>query len=219
MPVFTTKKIQAVIFDCDGTLVDSESIGIKVLIKFAKEIGLRMDYQEAMLTFSGNKMADILSALEGRLGKELPINFEVDLRSRMEAAFQKELCEMPGAGHTLSKIVLPICVASNAPTRKIRQALTLTCLLPYFGEWIFSAYEVGKWKPDPELFFCAAKNMNISPEDCMVVEDSIPGIEAGLAAGMRVFALQSDNVQLVNSPDVTWIEELSDLLPFLDCCA
>ena len=104
---------------------------------------------------------------------------------------------------------------SRLSNGKIQLALTITGLLPYFGEWIFSAYEVGKWKPDPSLLFFAAKKMDVPPEHCMVVEDSVPGIEAGLAAGMQVFALRSDNVQRVNSHGVTWIDALGELLPFL----
>ncbi|MGV0107171.1 HAD family hydrolase [Nostoc sp. DSM 114160] len=177
---------ELVIFDCDGVLVDSEELGNRVLVKFVAEFGLAIKLEEAILLFKGCKMADCVTVIEHRLGKKLPQDFVTQLRTRTAETFERELRPVEGIEAALDKINLPICVASSGPPEKIRLALRVTNLLPRFEGRIFSSYQIGSWKPAPDLFLYAAKNMGIQAASCTVVEDSVLGVRAGVAAGMRV---------------------------------
>ncbi|MCP6762120.1 MAG: HAD-IA family hydrolase [Fischerella sp. CENA71] len=177
---------ELVIFDCDGVLVDSEKLSNRVLVEFVAEFGLALEVEEAILLFKGCKMADCVAVIEQRLGKEMPQDFVTQLRTRTAKAFEHELRPVDGIQTALDKINLPICVASNGPLEKIKLALRVTNLLPRFEGRIFSSYEIGSWKPAPELFLHAAKNMGVQAASCTVVEDSVLGVRAGLAAGTKV---------------------------------
>ncbi len=187
-------RTELVIFDCDGVLVDSEALGNRVLVEFVAEFGLALELEEAMLLFKGCKMADCVAVIELRLGKKMPPDFVTQLRARTAEAFERELRPVDGIEAALDKINLPICVASSGPLEKIKLALRVTNLLPRFEGRIFSSYEIGSWKPAPDLFLYAAKNMGVQARSCTVVEDSILGVRAGVAAGMRVlgYAAQSE---------------------------
>ncbi|MBN3899255.1 MAG: HAD family hydrolase [Nostoc sp. NOS(2021)] len=177
---------ELVIFDCDGVLVDSEVLGNRVLVEFVAEFGLAIKLEEAILLFKGCKMADCVAVIEQRLGKKMPQDFVTQLRIRTAEAFERELLPVEGIEAALDKINLPICVASSGPPEKIKLALRVTNLLPRFEGRIFSSYQIGSWKPAPDLFLYAAKKMEVQAASCTVVEDSVLGVRAGVAAGMRV---------------------------------
>jgi HAD superfamily hydrolase (TIGR01509 family) len=177
------------IFDCDGVLVDSEELGIRVLMEAAREQGpLSMDFAEAMSLFRGRKMAECVAILSERVGKPFPEDFTPKFRARQAEAFRQDLKPIPGIHEALQSISIPKCVASNGPREKITLTLSVTGLLSFFEGRIFSSYELQTWKPDPGLYLHAAGAMNVAPQDCAVVEDSVLGVRAGVAAGMRVFA-------------------------------
>ena len=175
-----------VIFDCDGVLVDSEGLGCGVVVDMLGELGYPMDFDAAVAFFKGRKMAECVVDIERMLGRAVPEGFVPEFRARSADAFRRELKAIPGVEQALDLISSPTCVASSGPMEKIRLSLGLTGLLPRFDGRLFSAYEVGIWKPDPGLFLHAAQAMGSAPEVCTVVEDSVPGVLAGLAAGMRV---------------------------------
>lgn len=180
--------IEAVIFDCDGTLVDSERLANAALVECVAPFGLRMTAEEAMQAYVGGKMADCVADLERRLGRKLPDSFVPEVRRRTAEAFRSHLKPVDGAMDTLQKLRLPFCVASSGPMEKIELSLALTGLARFFPRnRIFSAYDVGSWKPEPGLFLHAAASMGAVPDRCAVVEDSLPGVEAGTNAGMRTF--------------------------------
>ncbi len=179
-------RTELVIFDCDGVLVDSEALGNRVLVEFVAEFGLALELEEAILLFKGCKMADCVAVIEQRLGKKTPQDFVNQLRVRTAEAFERELRPVDGIETALDKINLPICVASSGPLEKIKLALRVTNLLPRFEGRIFSSYEIASWKPAPDLFLYAAKKMGVQALSCTVVEDSVLGVRAGIAAGMRV---------------------------------
>lgn len=181
--------IKAIIFDCDGTLVDSEPIGLAALLDEAATHGLAMDPLEGEALFKGIKMAECVQEIEARIGRNVPEDFVPRVRVRMAQYFRERLKVIPGADHVMENLSLPYCIASNGPQEKIQLTLEVCGLLPGFKGPIFSAYDIDSWKPAPELFLYAAKSMGFAAEECAVVEDSVPGMEAGLAAGMRVFAL------------------------------
>lgn len=177
-----------VIFDCDGVLVDSETLTAETYVKVAKELGAVFELADAITRFKGAKMADCVVAIEERLGHKVPENFVSDFRLRLAETFKTELKPIEGIGEVINKIHLPICVASSGPMEKIRLTLGLTGLLPKFEGRIFSSYDIQKWKPDPDIFLHAARSLNVAPENCAVIEDSLLGVRAGLAAGMQVFS-------------------------------
>ena len=137
-------------------------------------------------------MADCVAWIAAQL-PERQHDFDADftrrVRAATEARFRQGLDPLPGARELLERLAIPFCVATNGPREKVELTLQLTGLRPLFGDRIFSAYEVGHFKPAPGLFLHAAAALGHAPEHCAVVEDSVPGIQAGLAAGMRVFAL------------------------------
>jgi HAD superfamily hydrolase (TIGR01509 family) len=206
--------MRAIIFDCDGTLVDSEALSNEVLVEVVGEHGLVLSVSEALSAFRGGRMADCVAELEARLGRQLPATFVSDLRSRTAQVFRSRLRPVEGAlelVRSLSKLPVSICVASSGPMEKVELTLSLTGLLPFFEGRIFSSYDVGAWKPDPGLFLHAAETMGIAPRDCAVVEDSLPGMRAGLAAGMTVFAFQPHGVDPATPAETTPLTKLVDL--------
>jgi len=209
-------KVDAVIFDCDGTLVDSEHIGNRVLAELISAQGRPLTPDEAVARFRGMKLSECLSQIEAELGRPLPETFVPDFRRRTAAAFRASLRAMPGAKALIESIGVPVCVASSGPREKIELSLSITGLLPYFAGRIFSSYEVGSWKPEPGLFLHAAAAVAVAPSRCAVIEDSLPGIQAGLAAGMLVFAFQPSEVDPrlpVGVPVVRDLRQLHALLP------
>lgn len=174
-----------VIFDLDGTLVDSEGLCNQAFLDLLPQLNETV----ASLTqrYRGQKLAQILADIERRLCQKLPDAFEQQYRQRVAELFSHELKPMPGVLEMLEGMNFPKCIASSGPPLKIRQALQVSGLAPYFGDNLFSSYEMGSWKPEPGLFQYAAEAMGFMPGQCAVIEDSDVGIEAAAAAGMRAF--------------------------------
>lgn len=181
--------IEAIIFDCDGTLVDSEGLGAEVLAAALNGEGFSISAAEVLLEFRGLRLATSLAGIEARCGRKLSADFIPRLHASTAVALRAGLREMPGASALLRSLRLPFCVASNAMRAKTELSLTVTGLLPLFAGRIFSAYEFGAWKPDPALFLHAAATLGVAPARCLVVEDSEAGVLAARAAGMPVLAL------------------------------
>jgi HAD superfamily hydrolase (TIGR01509 family) len=191
-------RTELVIFDCDGVLVDSEPIANRIFSEMLCEAGLPMDYEETVRTFMGRSMPVCVQIASERLGRPLPDGFVDDFRRRTTEAFRRELRAVPGVEAALDALGLPTCVASSGEHAKIRTTLGLTGLLGRFEGRIFSAADVARPKPFPDLFLHAARSMGAAPERCVVVEDTAIGASAGAAAGMRVlgFARVSDPAAL-----------------------
>lgn len=202
---------QLTLFDLDGTLVDSEILSNQVLVDVLAEQGLTFSLDEAVTRFRGGKMAESIADVEAHFDCKLSDDFVPYLRQRTALAFEEKLQPIDGALDLVSSIKSQVCIASNGPPEKIRLSLTLTGLLPFFGDRLFSAYEVNAWKPDPRLFLNAAEQLGVAPSNCAVVEDSLPGIHGGLAAGMQVFAYFPDAPPADLPGDVTVVTHLSDL--------
>ncbi len=191
-PEQRVKPPKAVIFDCDGTLVDSETSGITAMHEEACKLGYTAPLEFALQHFRGKRMAVCFAMIESGLGYAVPHDFEVTVRQAMAIKFKATVTAMPGAAALLQKLVragVPYCIASNGPQEKMVLTLGIASLTDYFTRHVFSAYEIGHWKPDPELFLHAAREMDIAPADCVVVEDSLSGISAGLAASMQVYSM------------------------------
>ncbi len=201
--------IRALIFDCDGTLVDSEPWLVEAMLAEGALHGLPSSARAVLDAHRGAPMSCQMALVAQRCGVPLADDFETRVRARMSDLFRLHLQPIAGAMELVRDLKLPFCVASNGPRHKIELVLGLTGLLPWFEGAVYSAYDIGAWKPAPDLFLHAAQKMGFAPGDCAVVEDSASGIAAGLAAGMRVFALGEQPLDL--PPAVQRIAGLADL--------
>jgi HAD superfamily hydrolase (TIGR01509 family) len=180
-----------VIFDNDGVLVDSEPISNRLLAAYLTELGHPTSYEESIRDYMGSAMHRIHELVLQRTGQRLPESFDDVFHARVFAAFEQELVAVPGASGVLEKLAaddVPYCVASSGSHERIRVGHRTTGLDRWFDEErIFSSQDVGRGKPAPDLFLYAAERMGISPERCVVVEDSPLGVQAAVAAGMDVY--------------------------------
>ena len=173
-----------VIFDLDGTLVDSEALNCRAFVELIPEI---TESADALANrYRGMKLVEILDDISARYFLDIETDFEPQYRERVASLYESHLSENPGVSRLLSQLSYARCVASSAPYKKIAHALEVTGLSGFFGSSLFSSYDIGSWKPEPGLFLHAASAMEFSPESCVVIEDSLPGVSAGIAAGMRV---------------------------------
>jgi HAD superfamily hydrolase (TIGR01509 family) len=175
-----------VIFDCDGVLVDSELIFGRVLAECLVAINFPTTIDEAVTLGFGKNRATLSAAVTIQFGRALPETFFETFAARSAAAFEHELSPMAGVKELLETLPVPRCVASNGHLGRVRHRLALTGLLPFFDPHVFSAIQVAHGKPAPDLFLFAADRLGAAPEDCIVVEDSVPGVEAAVAAQMPV---------------------------------
>ena len=182
-----TTPIRLVIFDCDGVLVDSERIAVRVDVVVLAQLGWAMTEADVVERFMGRTDAYMVSQIEAHLGRPLPASWEEPFQHLYREAFEAELEPVPGILEALDGIVIPTCVASSGRPERIRYTLGLTGLYTRFVGRIFSASEVAHGKPAPDLFLHAANRLGVRPADCAVVEDSRYGVEAARAAGMRAF--------------------------------
>lgn len=205
-----------IIFDCDGVLVDSETLSAQVLQTMAAELGLPLNADDCLLLLRGRKVATWVAELEVLSGSVLGENFIRDFRCRTATVFCQRLRPIPHIDSVLARISTDFCTASSAPLKKVRHTLRLTGLLPLFEGNIYSAYEVGVWKPDPGLFLHAASDMGAPASECAVVEDSLVGVQAGVAAGMRVFGYApGDTAPVLAEAGATVFSSMTELLALL----
>jgi HAD superfamily hydrolase (TIGR01509 family) len=179
--------VECIIFDCDGTLVDSEHLCNLALEKLLEELEIVETVEALLSRYRGHKLANILKDIEDRHKVSLNNCFVPRYRDLVAQLFLDKLEPIEGVMDALESIQLPKCVASSGPMEKIRQALQVTNLASYFRDDIFSSYDIQSWKPEPDLFLWAANAMGIAPSKCAVVEDSLVGIEAAKRAGMIPF--------------------------------
>jgi len=172
-----------VIFDCDGVLIDSEPLSARADVAALAECGISVTAEEMLERYTGLSWADMLADLERRHGP-LPADLDRHHRARLRALFEAELTAMPGLGAVLDALPAKACVASSGRPERIRHALALVGLWERFAPHVFSAVEVAHGKPAPDLFLHAAARMDAGPARCVVIEDSLPGVAAAVAAGM-----------------------------------
>lgn len=177
-----------VIFDCDGVLVDSEPLSIRVLMEAVAAHGGSLSEAEAYRRFLGRSMANLVAVLNESFGITADAAFLDAMRHALYARFEAELQAVDGVAEVLARMPWAKCVASSSQPERIRLSLGLTGLRDFFEPHIFSATMVQRGKPEPDLFLHAAREMGTAPEACIVVEDSPAGILAAKRAGMKVFA-------------------------------
>jgi HAD superfamily hydrolase (TIGR01509 family) len=175
-----------VIFDCDGVLVDSEVIFARILGECLSAASCPATAAEALALGFGKNRQTLTAAVEARFGRTLSDSFFETMRARTALALERELIPMPGIETLLSALPTARCVASNGHLARVRERLALTGLLRFFEPHVFSAMQVAQGKPAPDLFLLAAETLGAAPASCLVVEDSVIGVAAAVAAGMPV---------------------------------
>lgn len=179
--------IECLLFDCDGTLVDSEHLCNQGLAEAFTEYGVTLDTLNLVKEFRGWKLSRILDTLQSRHHVTLADDFVPHYRAIVSALFDAELKPIKDIQYALSNLPQPKAVVSNGPPQKIAQSLRLCGLKDFFGPNTISAYDVNLFKPDPEIYAYAARSMGFHATQCAVVDDGIVGIEAGIKAGMKTF--------------------------------
>ncbi|MEU3662744.1 HAD family hydrolase [Streptomyces sp. NPDC032940] len=184
-------RYELVVFDNDGVLVDSEPISNRLLAAYLTELGHPTTYEESLRDYMGAAMHRVHDTVLERSGRRLPDDFDKLFHERVFAAFAQDLEPVPGAADVLEKLAaddVPYCVASSGSHERIRVGHRKTGLDRWFDDArIFSAEDVGRGKPAPDLFLHAAERMGVAPERCVVIEDSALGVQAAVAAGMDVY--------------------------------
>lgn len=175
-----------VIFDCDGVLVDSEGLSAGVLIALLADHGVAVDFDHFCARFLGRSFPTVAAGIRADFDVALPPDFEATYRARLLEAFTRHLKASPGIEAVLAAMDVPFCLATSSSPPRCLHSLRMTGLLRHFEGRIFTASEVPRGKPHPDLFLHAAARMGAEPSCCLVIEDSLPGIAAARAAGMAV---------------------------------
>lgn len=178
---------KCVIFDCDGVLVDSEPIGNQILVNMANNLGANIDFRFAMKHFKGSHFKECVTLISKLVTKPVPETFEAEYRRQSLEAFEKHLKHIEGITKVIEQLQLPFCVASSGMESKMKFNLNLVGLMPYFENKMFSCYTIQKFKPEPDVFLWAAKTMGFKPNECVVIEDSLLGVQGALKGGFDVF--------------------------------
>jgi HAD superfamily hydrolase (TIGR01509 family) len=183
-----------IVFDCDGVLVDTEVLQVVIEARVMTEIGWPMEPGEVVRRWMGRAASVQHDDIVSRLGQEAALRHEELARQQVRESFDRDLVEVEGISDLLDVLDaagVPTCVASSGSHDRMRLTLGITGLADRFEGRIFSALEVEHGKPAPDLFLHAATRMGASPERCVVLEDSAYGVQAGVAAGMRVLGYGS----------------------------
>lgn len=179
--------VDLVIFDCDGVLIESEVIAARVESEALAQLGYSITPKEMVQRFAGMSTQKIYTLMREDYGYALPDNHADIVRARILEEFHTTLQPVEGVAEILHVLDVPVCVASSSVPDKLRLGLTVTGLVKYFDPHLFSASMVSRGKPAPDLFLFAAQKMGVDLECCLVIEDSVPGIQAAKAAGIKVF--------------------------------
>ena len=173
-----------IIFDCDGVLVDSEDLACRVELDVLHALGHPISADEFRRRAIGRSRKDNQAMLEGLWDRPLPADYTEQVQSRLFRMFRSELRPVAGMIDLVGRVGVDRCVASSSPPDRLALALSVAAYAPLFGDGVFSAAAVAHGKPAPDLFLYAADRRAVPPDRCLVVEDSVPGIEAAKAAGM-----------------------------------
>ena len=181
-----TSNLDLIIFDCDGVLVDSEVISSRAHAETLTLHGYPITADQVLARFLGVSDHEARMVVEAELGRSLPVDFEAQMKQAALQHYAEDLANIPYVGETIAAIALPRCVASSGTPEKIHHGLSCAGLYDQFAPNIFSAVQVERGKPAPDLFLFAAAQMQTAPERCLVIEDSVAGITGARAAGMTV---------------------------------
>lgn len=178
--------VEAIIFDCDGVLIDSEVLSARILTRALSAEGIEIDFDHFCVHFLGRSFPNVAAEIRRTFAVDLPQGFEAAYRADLLRVFETALRRTPGIRAVLRTLGQPYCVATSSSPERVSRSLALTGLDAFFGERVYTASQVARGKPAPDLFLHAAQQINADPQRCLVIEDSLPGIAAARAAGMLV---------------------------------
>jgi HAD superfamily hydrolase (TIGR01509 family) len=179
--------IDLVIFDCDGVLIDSEIISARMLVEELAGLGVEIDLDYVARHFLGRSYPTVMAVIRKEFGLDLPPEFEDQYRSRLMAAFEEGLTIMPHVRGVIDRLALPYCVATSSSPMRAQRSLQMVGLGDLAGERLYTATMVQNGKPAPDLFLLCAARHGADPSRCVVIEDSLNGLRAARAAGMRAW--------------------------------
>lgn len=210
------KRYELIIFDCDGTLVDSELVTNRVIAELINEIGITISPEECFDKFAGKTLVHITDFIKETIPTIDEVSFEKEYRLRCKKRFVEELETVDGIEELLQSLTIPFCVASNGPAEKMAATLPATGLDQYFSKSnTFSAYDIQAWKPKPDLFLHATEQMNVAPSSALVIEDTYSGVMGAVHAGIDVWAynVHLDNRVFVNGvPNFTSMSSIMETM-------
>lgn len=192
---------QLIIFDCDGVLIDSEIISARMLIAALADRGVVIDLPYVSRHFLGRSYPVVMQTIRQDFGLDLPAAFEDDYRERLLEGFRQGLKIIPHVRGVLEALAMPWCVATSSSPRRAEMSLTLVGLWPLVQDRLFTASQVARGKPAPDLFLHAAARMGADPARTLVIEDSLTGIEAARAAGMQVWRFTGGSHMAADLPE------------------
>jgi HAD superfamily hydrolase (TIGR01509 family) len=216
-----TGKVKCIIFDCDGTLIDSERCCLDALYYVFSRFSDNVTKDDLVANFQGGKLADILTQTCERLDIHVSLDILEPLyRERIQTLLQSDLKPVDGVPEVIRQLKergVAVCVVSNSPKRKMEFLLDLTGLLEEFRGTLFSAFDANSWKPDPDLLLYTAMNMAVLPQECIYIDDTPLGVEAGVGASMRTYHFRAN----AYSPkaNLSAVQEISDIRQILSVIA
>ncbi len=179
-----------IIFDFDGVIADSEILANTVLAEAITELGVPTSLDDSYRLYMGKRFADVIASVEAEIGRALPKDFPTELQARVLARFQRELRPIDGVYDYIDAFAhIPRCIASSSSPERLSVCLRKLRLSEAFGRHVYSASNVPRGKPHPDLFLHAAEKMGTKASRAIVIEDSTSGVQAGVAAGMKVIGL------------------------------
>jgi HAD superfamily hydrolase (TIGR01509 family) len=224
-------KFDSIVFDCDGVLIDSEMLANRSEVELLKSIGIEFDLHEYMARFVGKTKQDVLAGIESLHGVKLTEDFWKSVEDNTFKVFQTELQPIAGIFELLDCVDIAKCVASSSSLERLDLTLKLTGLFDRFSPHIFSAEQVNRGKPAPDLFLFAAAQMQVPPvggaaqkeHRCVVIEDSLAGVRAGVAAGMTVLGFTGGShiqpghhAKLLDAGAIEVFSQMSQIADWLD---
>ena len=206
-----------IIFDCDGTLVNSEPLTMRILSLMMRELGIERSDSALLEAFAGKNMKAITDFVSSHIGPFDENTFEEDYRQRCVQLFRKELQPIPGSIELIKSVKTSKCIASNGPHRKMKISLSATGINQYFkDEHIFSAYDIQKWKPDPALIYFALDRMKCKENEAILIEDTMSGVNAGLTAGITTLAYNPEQDQDLLSSGALNFSTMAEIKHYLN---
>lgn len=183
---------EAILFDCDGVLVDSEPLALRLLQEMLADLGWHLSAEACETLFIGKSTKDELQLIQAHTGKKLEQDWIDEFHLRLMQSLRQKLVPVSGIIPTLQAVQAHwgthMACASASEYRKLHAQLDMTGLLPFFEGRIFSGGDVPRNKPYPDVYFKAMETLGCAPERCIIIEDSVTGIQAGVASGATVFA-------------------------------
>jgi HAD superfamily hydrolase (TIGR01509 family) len=183
-------RLRAIIFDFDGVLADSEVLSNTVIAEVVTELGVPTSLDDAYRIYMGKRLQEVIEAIERVTGRKLPADFADSYQQRTFGAFRARLKAVEGAREFLETWRgVPTCIASSSSPERLALSLDVLGMTDLFAGRVFSASNVARGKPHPDIFLHAAAQLGVAPADCIVIEDSVGGVIAGRAAGATVIGL------------------------------